>query len=137
MTRMKGRHRKKWKDNNRGWLSNTAVKLTNSKKRWKLVDHGKRMSCSHKQGKFTKDNRSNKLQVRPYLLSVPVICYENITFILLRQAHSVYYIFLIEYSFPYLHVLSSQRLLWLITDRTTPSVFTKLILFCSKVQLKV
>lgn len=30
------------------------------------------LSCSHKQGKLTKDNKSTKLQVRPYLLSVPV-----------------------------------------------------------------
>lgn len=79
------------------------------------------------------NNESNKLQVRPYLLSVPVISYKNIQFFLLRQAHLVYYIFLIVYSFPYLHVLSSQRLLWLITDRTTPSVFTRLILYCNKV----
>lgn len=84
--------------------------------------------------KSWKDNsKSNKLPVRPYLLSVPVISYENINFFLLRQAHSVYYTFLIVYSFPYLHVLSSQRLLWLITDRVTPNVFTKLILYCNKV----
>lgn len=130
---MKGTHRKKWKDSHRGWLSNTAVKLTSSKQLRKLVNCGKRISCSHKQGKVMKDNKSHELQVRPYLLSVPVISYENIFFFLLRQAHSVYYIFLIVYSFAYLHVLSSQRLLWLITDRTTPNVFTKLILYCNKV----
>lgn len=123
---MKGRHRKKWKDSNKRWLSNTGVKLTNSKQSWKLADHGERISCSHKQGKVMKDNKSNKLQVRPYLLSVPVISHANIFFFLLRQAQSVYYIFLTVYSFPYLHVLSSQRVLWLITDRTTPSAFTKL-----------
>lgn len=79
------------------------------------------------------NNKSNKFQVRPYLLSVPVTSYENIHFVLLRQAHSVYYIFSIVYSFPYSHLLSSQGLLWLITDRITPSVFTKLILYSNKV----
>lgn len=83
------------------------------------------------------NNKSNKLQVRPYLLPLPVTSYENIHFFLLRQAHSVYYIFLTVYSFPYLHLFSSQSLLWLITERTTPSVFTKLILHCNKVYVKV